>query len=215
MTRALVVAGTDTGIGKTVASAALVHRLAADYWKPVQSGLDGETDRETVARLSGAAADRLHPEAYRLATPVSPHRAAEIDGVEIDPGRLRPPLTRAPLVIEGAGGLLVPMTRRLLQIDVFAAWGFPVVLVSPTRLGCINHALLSLEAMQRRAMTIAAILFVGAENADSQRTILEFAGLPSAGRLPWRDPLDPQSLQADAHAELDIAPLAALLERSE
>ena len=213
MTRAIIVSGTDTGIGKTVAAAALVQRLGADYWKPVQAGLDGETDRETVARLTRALPERLHAETYRLGTPASPHRAAEIDQVEIDLARLTPPETLAPLVIEGAGGLLVPLTRAVLQIEQFRRWGFPVVLVSPTRLGCINHALLAVEALKRREMRIAGILFVGDENSDSQRTILDFAGVPSIGRLPWRAPPDAAWLQAAADAHIDTAPLVPLLER--
>lgn len=213
MTRAIVVSGTDTGIGKTVAAAALVHRLGADYWKPVQAGLEGETDRETVARLACAAPERLHAEAYRLVTPASPHRAAEIDQIEIDLARLTPPETIAPLVIEGAGGLLVPLTRTVLQIEQFRRWGFPVVLVSPTRLGCINQALLSVEALKQRDMLIGGIIFVGDENRDSQRTILDFAGVPCIGRLPWHAPPDVAWLQSAADAHIDTAPLIQLLER--
>lgn len=207
MSGRLVISGTDTGVGKTVVAAALVGLLDADYWKPIQAGRDGGTDRDTVARLSGANAARLHPEAYSLATAASPHRAAEIDGLTIDSARLTPPRTTAPLVIEGAGGLMVPLTRDMLQIDLFATWGLPVVLVAATRLGTINHTLLSLEALASRRIPIAGVLFAGDENADSQRTILAFGNVPGLGRLPLVTPLNAEGLQAAAREHLDVPAL--------
>lgn len=138
----LIVTVTDTGIGKTVFSAGLAGALGGYYWKPVQSGLDGETDSDTVRRLSGLAAERILPERYRLATPASPHLAAEIDRVTIDPDQLEPPATPEPLVIEGAGGLMVPLTREVTAIDLFARWDAPLVLCARTTLGTINHTLL-------------------------------------------------------------------------
>ena len=204
MTRTLVVAGADTGIGKTVAAAALVALLDADYWKPIQAGLDGETDTQTVIRLAGITSERAHPEAYRLRTPASPHHAAEIDGVKIDPASLIPPATSNTLVIEPAGGLLVPLTRDTLQIDAIARWSAPVALVSSTRLGTINHTLLSLEAMRARAIQIAGIIFVGDEKADTQRTIASFANVPLLGRLPHLDPLDTAILRKAAQLHLDL-----------
>lgn len=207
MNRRLVVTGTDTGIGKTVAAAALVGLLDADYWKPIQAGRNGGTDRDTVMRLSGRDAARLHPEVYSLATPASPHHAAEIDGLEIEIARLMPPSTTSPLVIEGAGGLMVPLTRDMLQIDLFAIWGLPVLLVAATRLGTINHTLLSLEALANRHIPVAGVLFVGDENADSRRTILAFGNVPDLGRLPWVKPLDAGRLQAAARTHFDVARL--------
>ncbi|MFN3868209.1 MAG: dethiobiotin synthase [Hyphomicrobiaceae bacterium] len=214
MSRALVVTGTDTGIGKTIVAALLTLMLDADYWKPIQSGLDGESDSDVVRRLARATPDRIHPEAYRLNAPLSPHRAAELDGLVIDTARLIPPRTSRPLVIEGAGGLLVPVTRAELQIDVFARWRLPVVLVCPTRLGCINHALLSVEALRSRDIPIAAIIFAGDENADSQRTIVDFARVPSAGRLPRMTLLDAEHLRNAASQHLDMTPLRRTLEAS-
>ena len=212
MSRALVVTGTDTGIGKTVVAAALVAMLDADYWKPVQSGLEGESDSDTVRRLAGIDPARIHAEAYRLAQPLSPHRAAELDGVVIDTSRLIPPPSSRVLIIEGAGGLMVPMTRAVLQIDVFARWRLPIVLVAPTRLGCINHTLMSVEALKARGMPITAIIFSGEENADSQRTILDFSRIPSAGRLPTLSPLDGNTLRHAASHHLDMTPLHRALE---
>lgn len=214
MTRALVVTGTDTDIGKTVVAAGLVAALDADYWKPVQAGLDGETDRETVMRLARLSPDRAHAEAYRLRTPASPHRAAEIDGLDIDTSRLSPPATSRTLVIEGAGGLLVPLNRRELQIDLFARWGLPVLLVASTRLGTINHTLLSLEALRSRSIPLLGILFTGDENTDTQHTICEFAGARSLGRLPTLSHLDSDTLSRAFSSGIDIAAIRSALERA-
>jgi dethiobiotin synthetase len=186
----IIVAGTDTDIGKTVFSAALVQALDGYYWKPVQSGLAGETDSQTVARLSGLAPSRILPEAYRLNTPASPHYSAERDGIEIDVERLRPQDYPTPLVIELAGGLHVPLTRRLLQIDLLADWKLPVILCSSTRLGTINHSLLSIEALKRRAIPVLGIAFIGDEVVDSERTITAFGRVRRLGRLPRLPDLD-------------------------
>jgi dethiobiotin synthetase len=208
MRPAIVVTGTDTDVGKTVFAAALVAALSADYWKPVQAGLSGETDRDVVRRLSGATAERLIPEVYRLSTPASPHLAAERDGIEIDVERLAglpSSANGAPLVIEGAGGLMVPLTRKYLQIDLFARWQAPVVLVAATRLGTINHSLLSIEALKRRDIRILGVAFVGDENADSERTIAEVGGVRRLGRLPHLATLDSASLSAAFGANFDAA----------
>ncbi|MEG3180447.1 dethiobiotin synthase [Sphingomonas sp. LT1P40] len=194
----IIVTGTDTGVGKTVAAAALAWRLGAAYWKPVQAGLDDESDSAVVARLAGV---EVLPEAYRLTTPCSPHRAAEIDGVTIDPDRLNPPAGR--VVIEGAGGALVPLTRDMLFADLFARWGLPVVIVARTGLGTINHSLMTIEALRARRVTIAGILFCGDEVADSQATICAMGSVRSLGRLPQLDPLTPETLRAAA-ATLEV-----------
>ena len=194
MTRAIIVTGTDTGIGKTIFAAALAAALDGFYWKPIQSGLDGElSDSDTAKRLG---VNHVLPEAYRLTEPLSPHRAAELDGLEIDPDRLALPQTDGPLVIEGAGGLLVPVTRSLLFADLFARWRAPAVLVARTALGTINHSLLSVEAMRARVIPILGIAFVGEANEDNEATICALAGVPRLGRLPWIDPLDPATLAA-------------------
>lgn len=184
MSRYFVVTGTDTGIGKTVFSAALAGALDGYYWKPVQSGLDEETDSETVRRLSGLPSERILPETWRLHTPVSPHLSAKIDCVAIDPDALGLPLTDRPLIIEGAGGLLVPLTRKIAYIDVFARWGQPVILCARTGLGTINHTLLSIEALRQRHIPIAGIAFIGEERTDTQTIIAEMGGVQVLGRLP-------------------------------
>ena len=190
---AFVVTGTDTGIGKTVFSAALTGALSASYWKPVQAGLDDEADRDAVARLAGIGTDRVLPEIYRLCTPCSPHRAAELDGITIDPARLALPTLR-PLVIEGAGGALVPLTRGTTYADVFAWWGLPVIVVARTALGTINHSLLTFEALRSRGVQIQGVAFVGEPNEDSEATIAGMGGVKRLGRLPLLARLDRDTL---------------------
>ncbi len=195
----LIITGTDTDVGKTVLAAAVVAVTGARYWKPIQAGLDGETDAQVVQRLAGVAASRIVPEVYRLNTAASPHVAAEIDDVEIDVERLELPASgegQPQLVIEGAGGVLVPLSRRTLQADLFARWELPVVLVAATRLGTINHSLLSIEALKRRAIEIRGIAFVGEGNADSERTICEFGKVRRLGRLPLLAKLSATDLAA-------------------
>lgn len=194
-----VVTGTDTDVGKTVFAAALTRAIGAHYWKPVQAGLDPRSDADSVGLLSRLPAGRILPEAYRLATPCSPHRAAEIDGVTIDPDRLALPRVDGPLVVEGAGGALVPLSANLLYADIFARWACPVVLVARTALGTINHSLLSIEALRRRGVPILGIAFIGNAQPDSEATIARIGDVKQLGRLPWIDPLDADSL-ADAFA---------------
>jgi dethiobiotin synthetase len=199
MSSAIVVTGTDTDVGKTVFAAGLVAALDGFYWKPVQAGLEGETDADIVQRLSGLSAARVLPEVYRFTTAASPHLAAERDGITIDiEGLAKAPLLDISrvVVIEGAGGLLVPLTRSYLQIELFARWAAPVVLVAATRLGTINHTLLSVEALRRRQIPLLGVAFVGGENADSERTITEMGGVRHLGRLPIIDPLDAGTLRS-------------------
>jgi dethiobiotin synthetase len=194
LTAHIVVTGTDTGIGKTVFSAGLTRLLDGVYFKPVQAGLEGETDTEVVRRLSGLPADRMLPEIWRLRAPASPHLAAERDGVTIDPRKLVLPTFLRPVIVEGAGGLMVPLSRDVLYIDVFASWGAPVVLCARTALGTLNHTLLSLEALRRRGIPVLGVALIGDAHADNERTLAKFGRVPILGRLPRLDPLSPQSL---------------------
>ena len=191
----LVITGTDTGIGKTLFAAALAAHLGARYWKPVQAGLDDETDSAVVARLSGGRASVL-PEGYRLTTPCSPHEAARIDGVTIDPARLALPPEAGPLVVEGAGGVLVPLAEGLLMADLFARWDLPVVLVARTALGTINHSLLSLEALRARNIAVHGVVFSGVANPASEAAIIRIGQARHLGRLPHIAPLTAQTLGA-------------------
>jgi dethiobiotin synthetase len=190
----IVVTGTDTGIGKTVFAAGLTRLLNGYYWKPIQAGLVGETDSDVVRRLSGLGPDRILPEAQVLTTPASPHLSAERDGVRIDPNALSLPAVDRALIIEGAGGIMVPLTRKVLLIDVIARWGVPVVLCARTSLGTLNHTLLSLEALHRRRVPVLGVALIGDEHPDNERTLAEFGGVPVLGRLPRIEPLTARTL---------------------
>lgn len=198
MNSRFVVTGTDTGIGKTIFAAALSGALGLPYWKPVQAGLDEETDSEVVARLAGVT---IYPEAYRLVTPASPHLAAERDGLTIDTAMSPPPGT---LVIEGAGGALVPVTRDTLYADLFARWQIPVIICARTALGTINHSLMTVEALCHRGVPIHGIAFIGDSVPDSERIIPALSGCRRLGRLPRLDPLDRDSLAAAFAANFNI-----------
>ena len=202
MTR-FVVTGTDTGIGKTIFSAALAQATGTPYWKPIQSGLEEETDSEVVARLAGVP---IRPEAWRLVTPASPHLAAEIDGVNIDVERLAPP--PGELIVEGAGGALVPVTRATLYADLFAKWQIPVIVCARTALGTINHSLLTIEALKARGVPIHGLAFLGNAAEDSEAIIAAISGVRRLGRLPIIDPLTSETLAEAFDANFDIADFA-------
>jgi len=193
----LVITGTDTDVGKTVVAAMLTLGLNGYYWKPIQSGTRDGTDAKRVAELTGLPRERLLPERFVLTEPLSPHRAAELDGVEIDITTLAMP--RVPdgtwLIVEGAGGIFVPVNRGALQVHLFARWAAPVVVVARTSLGTINHTLLTLEALRQRRLHVLGIVFVGASLPDTERTIVEFSGVKRLGRLPFLSRLDGANLR--------------------
>lgn len=195
----ILITGTDTDVGKTVFAAGLTAALNGTYWKPIQAGFADGTDSDVVENLSGRP---ILPEAYKLATPASPHYAAEQDGVQIDLDELNIPSLEQGgyMVIEAAGGLLVPLKRPakgkdgILSIDLFARWGMPTILCARTTLGTINHTLLSIKALKDAHLPILGIVFIGDENMDSQQTIIEFAGVPNLGRLPMIEELNRKNL---------------------
>jgi dethiobiotin synthetase len=200
MSKAYIVAGTDTGIGKTTVAAMLVLALDALYWKPIQSGILDGTDRQHAQALTQLPDGSFLPERFVLKEPLSPHRAAEFDGIEIQTEALALPAHDRMLIVEGAGGLLVPITRRTLQIDVFAGWGLPLILCARTALGTINHTLLSIEALRSRHMPLHGLVFVGEDNPDNMRTIADFSGARILGHVPRLDRIDRGALlNAFAH----------------
>ena len=173
----IIVAGTDTNVGKTIVSSLLVNKLDAHYWKPVQCGdLDTGGDSATVKKLSGIKANRIIPEAYRLKLPASPNQAAAAEGITIDKENLKLPNHEGALVVELAGGLMVPLRDDWLQIDQVKAWNLPVVLVARSGLGTLNHTLLSIEALENRNIKVATLILNGEkheENYNTLRRILE------------------------------------------
>ncbi len=176
------VTGTDTGIGKTMVSAWLVRSWQADYWKPVQSGIADGCDADVVR---GVAPDAIiHPSAFMLNAPLSPDQAARLDGLAIALGDFHLPQTARPLVVEGAGGALVPLNDRHLMIDLMAHLGLPVVVVARSGLGTINHCLLTLEALQRRGLAIAGVVMSGPPNDANRQAIEHFSGVAVVAQLP-------------------------------
>ena len=203
--RGVFVTGTDTDAGKTVVAAALVAALGADYWKPVQSGADELPGGDTgvVARLTGRPRADFPPPAYVFQAALSPDQAAELEGVRIDPARIVLPARDRFLVVEGAGGLLVPLDGATLMIDLAARLGLPIVLAARTGLGTINHTLLSLEALARRGLPVAGVVFSGPDHPRNLETIRRLGGAPILGRIPRLDPLTPAALlEAAAHLDL-------------
>ena len=182
--RRLVVCGTDTDVGKTVVSAWLVQGLQAHYWKPVQSGLRDGSDSQSLQHWLSLPPERLLPEAYRLQQPVSPHWAAEQDGVTLRAECLELPAGTKPLVVETAGGLMVPLRRDWLQIEVLQQWQLPIVLVARSGLGTLNHTLLSLEALQRRQLPVLGLVLNGPPHQDNPRTLKQLSGVPVLAELP-------------------------------
>ncbi|MFN9548299.1 MAG: dethiobiotin synthase [Cyanobacteriota bacterium] len=209
----LVIAGTDTDVGKTIVSALVVQGLGARYWKPVQSGLAEGSDSARVRELLNLPPERILPEAYRLRAPVSPHWAAEQDGVRIDPAALALPAVEGPLVVECAGGLLVPLRRQAgqgaLQIDQLVRWALPVVLVARSGLGTLNHTLLSLEALRHRSIPVLGLVLNGPPHPDNPRTLEAFGGVPVLAQLPPLTPLTASALRDQWRASalpLKLAP---------
>lgn len=174
--QAFFVTGTDTGIGKTVISAILVKGLGATYWKPVQSGLKEETDTEAVKRLTGLSKQHFKPEAYRLTEPLSPHASAAIDDVEITMENFRlPEYNTNHLIVEGAGGVLVPLNRGKMIIDLVARLKLPALVVARSQLGTLNHTFLTLQALRSRNIPVFGVVMNGPRN-ESNRKAIEYYG---------------------------------------
>jgi len=173
-----VITGIGTGIGKTLISSIFVQALAADYWKPIQAGSLEETDSERVRSLTTHPETRIHPELYRLLESRSPYEAALSQGIRIVIAEMLPPGTARPLIIEGAGGLLVPLNETDLMVDFFETLDAPIVLVSQHYLGSINHTLLSAEALKLRKLPVLGIVFNGNRNEEMEALILRHTALP-------------------------------------
>ncbi len=190
--QAIFISGTDTNIGKTITSAWLALHWQADYWKPVQSGLDGESDSETVARLAGC---KTHAEAYRLQSPLSPHQSAAIDGVQIELDNFM--LPAAPrLIVEGAGGLMVPLAEKVLITDLITHLHLPVILVARSTLGTINHTVLSAKALKANSTPCLGVIVVGPSNPENVKSIERYAGVPILAELPLLEEVTTESLKA-------------------
>jgi dethiobiotin synthetase len=177
------ISGIGTNIGKTIVSAILTEALEADYWKPIQAGDLENSDTNKVKKLVSNKKSVFHKEAYCLTQPMSPHAAAKIDGIEINLNDIKPPTTNNNLIIEGAGGLMVPLNDNTLIIDLIEKIPTEVILISQNYLGSINHTLLSIESLQTRNINIKGIIFNGEENTDSEQFILSHTKVNCLGRI--------------------------------
>jgi dethiobiotin synthetase len=194
MAKSFIVAGTDTNVGKTVLSSLLmaVHEDLY-YWKPIQSGLEEETDSEVVRRLSECNTDRILPEAYNLQKPLSPHLSSRLDGIQIEKEKLSLP-QKEKLIVEIAGGVLVPINDDLLQIDLIKMWGLPVFIAARSTLGTINHSLLTVEALRNRDIEIAGVVMIGDINEENEKAVEKYGAVNILGRIPLVQELSKKSL---------------------
>lgn len=199
----LFVTGTDTDIGKTVVSSILVSGLQAAYWKPIQAGRDPITDTEFLKRTTGLPDAHFYEESFNLTEPMSPHAAAEIDGITIGFDDIREPNTaQKHLIIEGAGGLIVPVNDDQYVIDLIAHFGYPALLVAKSGLGTLNHTLLSLEAMRNRNIPIFGVVLAGERHDSNEEAIIKYGKIERLFRLPILPELNPDSVNEAFHSSL-------------
>ncbi|MRX40732.1 dethiobiotin synthase [Flavobacterium sp. LC2016-23] len=178
----IFITGISTDVGKTVTSAIVVEALEADYWKPIQAGdLDNSDSHKVKSQVSNSKS-QFYPNTYQLNTPASPHLAAEIDGITIDLKQIKEPKTENHLVIEGAGGIFVPLNETHLIIDLIQP-DYKVIVVSRHYLGSINHTLLTVEAIKNRGFEVSGIIFSGSENKSTEDLILNKTGIKCIGRI--------------------------------
>lgn len=189
----IVVAGIDTEIGKTVISTILCEALQADYWKPIQAGDLHLTDTDKVASL--VENTKMHPEGIRLKHPMSPHASADLEGIQVDLKDLKIPKTDNTLVIELAGGLMVPINHKQLNIDLLEQWKLPVVLVSKYYLGSINHTLLSWQLLKDRNIPFLGFIFNGEKNSSTFDIILEYTKAPCLLEVNQHEQVDKKMIQ--------------------
>lgn len=196
MSSDLFITGTDTGVGKTLLSALLVAALNRLYWKPIQTGCVFErTDRETVMKWAGVQAGRTFFESYCLDAPVSPHLAARLEGKTIQVQRIQRPDEPEPLVIEGAGGVLVPINEDATMLDLMRHLAAPIIVATRTTLGTINHTLLTLLAIRQAKLPVRGVVMIGNENVDNRLAIERYGDVPVIGSIPWLETIDRQSLR--------------------
>ncbi|MGN7610701.1 dethiobiotin synthase [Magnetococcales bacterium HHB-1] len=195
------ITATDTHAGKTVVSAWLISHLGGNYWKPIQSGLEDPPDADIVQYLSGFSDDHFFPSTYTFQAPMSPHESARREGVKIDLDRFNVPESSRPLIIEGAGGLLVPLNEDALMIDLIKRFAYPVILVARTGLGTINHTLLSLEALQKREIALAGVILSGQPYPSNRDAIKKYGRVKILAEIPQITPLTPETLTATSVSE--------------
>lgn len=193
--RPLFITGIGTDVGKTIASAIFVEALRADYWKPIQSGNLELSDTAVIKELILNDESTLHPESYQLIQPFSPHKSAEMDGIAIEPDGIKFPETSKMLVIEGAGGLMVPLNPSFFVIDLIEQLDSEVILVSKHYLGSINHTLLSCEMLKIRGIPVKGLVFNGLPDSYTEELIMDYTGLPCLLRIEPEPFITPDTIQ--------------------
>ncbi len=193
----IIICGTDTDVGKTIVSSFFVQGLKAIYWKPIQSGTEEGTDTETVRKLLNLEPNRYISEKYKFKASVSPHWAAEKESDFIEPNNLEIPDIDKLIIIETAGGLMVPLNRNWLQIDQLKVWGAPIILVARTGLGTLNHTLLSLEALKSRDLNILGLVLNGHPHDDNPKTLEQFGDTKILASLPIFDEVSANKLSRE------------------
>lgn len=188
------ITGIGTDVGKTIVSSVLVEALKADYWKPIQSGDLHHTDTDKVKALVSNTTSKFHSSTYAFKEPASPHYSASLENVEIEMGQFKLPETNNHLIVEGAGGLLVPLNKDYLIIDLIEQLSLETILVVRNYLGSINHTLLSIEALRRRNIEVKGIIVSGAPNVSSEDFILEYTKIPFLGRIDEEAKFDKKSI---------------------
>ena len=181
--RRIFITGIGTGVGKTVVSAIVTEALQADYWKPIQTGVGEGKDSDVVRNLVSNKKTKIHPEAFCLSLPASPFAAAEQEGIKIEIKNIAVPETENILVIEGAGGLMVPINENECMIDMMEQWDAEVILVSQNYLGSINHTMLSCMALKDRNLNVLGIVYNGEDTLMAERSIVSFCDFPVIGRI--------------------------------
>lgn len=190
MAQQYFITGIGTGIGKTIASAVITEKLKADYWKPIQSGDLTQSDSLTIERLISNNETIIHPETYRLNQPLSPHLSAKLDGIEIELSKFQLPKTDKNLIVEGAGGLMVPLNNKELILDLIKHLDLEVIVISQNYLGSINHTLLTINTLKQHSIKLKGIIFNGDTNLESQDYILNYTGINHIGNIPTLNSLD-------------------------
>ena len=195
MSKTYFITGIGTGIGKTIVSSIVTEKLQADYWKPIQSGDLDQSDSMKVESLISNSKTVIHQEAFRLTQPLSPHLSATLDNIDLSMDKLFTPSTDNTLIIEGAGGLMVPLNDRELLIDYIIALQVEVILVSQNYLGSINHTLLSLELLKARNVTVKGIIYNGVSNIETERYINQYSSVEILGNIPVLDVITKETIQ--------------------
>ncbi len=188
------VTGTDTEVGKTIACACLVGALDGNYWKPVQSGLVDGTDQQTVKKLSKIEESRFHDSVYELKAPLSPHEAARREKVSIEMRRFKMPASKRPIVVEGAGGVMVPLNARALMLDLMKKLKLPVIIVARSGLGTINHTVLTVQALRKQRCPVLGVIVNGPRNPANVEAIETYGRVPVLWQLTPLKPLNPNSV---------------------